>query len=60
LPLAEFCAQHGLDLEAAIAALASAGIPAKGEMTLKQIAQAAGRAPTDVYDLLRATTSARE
>ncbi len=60
MQLAEFCAQHGLNQEAAVAALAAAGIPAKGEMTLKQIAQAAGRAPTDVYDILRATITAKK
>lgn len=56
LALADFCAKHGLDQEAAIAALAAGGIPAKGEMTLKQIAQAAGRGPADVYDILRRMT----
>ena len=60
MPLSDFCAQHGLDLGAAIEALAAAGIHAKGEMTLKQIAQSAGRAPTDVYDLLRGKTTPRK
>lgn len=60
MSLAEFCAQHGLSQEVAVAALAAAGVPAKGEMTLKQIAQAAGRGPTDVYDILRAAGTPRK
>lgn len=57
LPLADFCARHGLNLDASIKALDAGGIPAKGDMTLKQIAQAAGRAPSDVYDILRASAA---
>ncbi|MBU1229422.1 MAG: DUF4405 domain-containing protein [Proteobacteria bacterium] len=57
LTLADFSARHGLDLATSIRALAAGGIPAKGDMTLKKIAQAAGRAPTDVYDILRASAA---
>ncbi|MDO9631713.1 MAG: DUF4405 domain-containing protein [Humidesulfovibrio sp.] len=57
LTLTDFCAKHGLDLDASINALAAEGIPAKSDMTLKQIAQSAGRAPTDVYDRLRASAA---
>ena len=50
-----FCRKEGLDLEKAIELLASAGLKVPGsEMTIKELANASGRSPQQVYDIFKA------
>lgn len=53
LPLSELCARHGLDVAAIIQALAAKGITARPDMTLRQIGEANGASPADVYAQVR-------
>jgi hypothetical protein len=54
-PLADVCHEYGLTIPTALRALKEAGIEADPAKTLKELAAAAGRSPTDVYEILRAT-----
>ena len=53
LSLAELCGRHGLDAAAVMAHLAAKGIKAAPEQTLRQIAEANGASPLDIYALVR-------
>jgi hypothetical protein len=53
LSLAEFCTRHGLDVAGIIKALGAKGIKAQPDMTLKQIGEANGAAPLDIYTSIR-------
>lgn len=54
LKLADLCKSFGLPLDAAIDKLAAKSITAGPEQTMKEIAQAHGMSPKDVYAALRA------
>lgn len=57
--LAELCAEHGVDVARAVAILAEAGVEgAAADRTLKEMADAAGRSPHDLYELLRGAAPA--
>ncbi|MDF1556147.1 MAG: DUF4405 domain-containing protein [Deferrisomatales bacterium] len=51
----QLCETYGLDLSAALRHLADKHIPATPEMTLKEVGAASGRAPDEVYAVLRET-----
>lgn len=53
MTLDSLCTSYGLDLEAAQARLASAGVKAQPGQTIKQIATANSMAPAEVYSLIR-------
>lgn len=51
--LVDFCADYGLELEEIVGVLAAAGVEASPEQTLREIAQAHGSAPDEVYEIIR-------
>lgn len=53
LTLAEFCAKHGLDPGAVVAGLKAGNLEADPSRTLKAIGDAAGIAPSEVYERIR-------
>lgn len=55
--LADFCAAHELVVADMVAALERAGFTARADMTLKAIAEAGGKDPRLVYDVLRKAAS---
>jgi hypothetical protein len=54
-PLAELCAQYGIDVDLAVDTLRAAGIEADPSRTLKEMAADAAMTPVDVYRILRTT-----
>ncbi len=52
-PLADLLAEYGLHFPVVQRYLADHGVPAEAGQTLKAIAEAAGKSPTDVYQLVR-------
>lgn len=52
MTLEQVCAQQGHGLEGAIKTLKDWGIEANGQMTLRQIADAAGITPREVSEVL--------
>jgi hypothetical protein len=59
LSLEEFSRRYGLDTGQMLQALAGQGLEARGDMTIKAIAAANQRSPSDIYDVLRAIAAAR-
>lgn len=53
MTLNDLCAQFGADPAKAAKALEAAGIEARGDLTIKQMAAAKGVAPTEVYTIIR-------
>jgi len=54
LKLADLCKTFGLPVDAAVSKLAAKSITADPEQTMKEIAQAYGMSPKEIYALLRA------
>ena len=59
LSLEEFSRRYGLDAGQLLQALAGQGLEARGDMTIKAIAAANQRSPSEIYDVLRTIASAR-
>lgn len=58
LPLADLCARHDLVIPVILRGLESKGIKARSDMTLKQIGEANGRSPQEIYDIVREAAAA--
>ncbi len=54
MPLNELCRQYGLEEQRVLAVLATNGITASPQQSLKEIADAHGTDPHSLYDLLHA------
>ena len=52
--LAQFCADEGIDVTAALNRLASKGIAASETRTLREVATAANRKPYELLEIIRA------
>lgn len=53
LSLADFCAQHGLDLKRVLEGLAARGVAASETQSLKEIAAQNNVSPVDIYEHIR-------
>jgi len=58
LPLADLCARYDLAIPVILRGLEAKGIKARSDMTLRQIGEANGKSPQDIYTLVREAAAA--